>query len=80
MTTVVALRPVPREPDPEVIARLREWLVMAEAGDLRAIAMAGTLTGERVAYTFCGRGMFPLLAAVSMLEHVLRQFIHESDS
>lgn len=70
---VTPLRNVNVEPDPDVIGALEDALYLARDGQLRSVAIAGSLTGNRTFTTFSTSNLQDTLGLVSFLHHRLCQ-------
>jgi hypothetical protein len=62
--------PVPLDqPDPEVIARLREAMEKAESGELRSFVLTGVVSGGDGFTTYVINDIFRVLAMLEIAKH-----------
>lgn len=68
MTTIRNINDIP---DPGVIEALREALAMAEAGELRSVAIVGGLIGNRTLTSFETNDTQMLIGMLAFLQHTI---------
>ena len=72
MSGPIPLRAVEHVPDPAIVERLRELLMMAESGEVIAVAIATVNVARETATAYVvGDSWAPLVASVATLQHRL---------
>lgn len=75
---VVPFAPVGRKPDEDTVEAIREALSLAEAGELRSVAIIGSLPGNRTYTNFQTEDFIPLVGMMTYIQHTVMARIRET--
>lgn len=65
------------EPDHDTVEKLEHALALAKAGELRSVALVGSLIGHETYTAYSSDDLIEVMGSIAYLSHVIGEKLHE---